>query len=125
MDTATFLSKNITDVYFLMKYCLMGDATLSAEYKSDYVSLGKTFFELLSRGNVTEEEFATFNQQKSEVMDSVFQVHHEFSEDDFKLNLEKQLLEWEYGQVQKLAKDNTSPAQINIVSEKDFFNESV
>lgn len=122
MDTATFLSKNITDVYFLMKYCLMGDATLSAEYKSNYINLGKTFFEMLSKGSITEEESDAFDQQKSEVMDSVFQVHHEFSEDDFKLNLEKQLLEWEYEQLQKHAKYNNH-AQLNIISEKDFFVE--
>ena len=124
MDTATFLSKNITDVYFLMKYCLMGDATLSAEYKSNYINLGKTFFEMLSKGSITEEESGAFDQQKSEVMDSVFQVHHEFSEDDFKLNLEKQLLEWEYEQVQKRPKYNNH-AQLNIISEKDFFVECI
>ena len=122
MDTAIFLSKNITDVYFLMKYCLMGDATLSAEYKSNYINLGKTFFEMLSKGSITEEESGAFAQQKSDVMDSVFQVHHEFSEDDFRLNLEKQLLEWEYEQVQKRAKYNNH-AQLNIISEKDFFVE--
>jgi hypothetical protein len=99
-----------------------------SEYKEKYISLSKEFFDILSNMNISEEDYKKFKINKLKVMDSIFQVHHEFSEDDEKLELERKLMSWEYDNLQKKEDEIASPSvseiiKTNTVSEEEFFNE--
>lgn len=122
------LRENAVDMSFLMKYCLLGMSKFESEYKEKYISLSKEFFDILSNMNISEEDYKKFKINKLKVMDSIFQVHHEFSEDDEKLELERKLMSWEYDNLQKKEDEIASPSvseiiKTNTVSEEEFFNE--
>lgn len=119
------LSKHAVDMYFLMKYCLLGAVGVEFDYKNKYIDLSKEYFDMLSKDNISEEEFSSFSIKKLEVLDSVLQIRHEFSEDDEKLVLERKLLAWEFNHIQNKNPENKPErnSPINTVSEEEFFNE--
>ena len=117
-----FLRKNSVDIYFLMKYCMLGDANHESEIRSKFMSLAKDFFSLASLDDLDEKEMKSFNFKKQELLNSVFEIHHEINEDDMRLEFERKILVFDYEKNQREPIISDLP-KINTVSVEDFFNE--
>ena len=125
ISRSNVLLDNVVDMFFLMKYCLLGVTDVEFEPREEYVSLAKEYFDILQKDEVEEDVLNAFSVRKFELLDSIFQIHHEFTEDDVKLDLERKLLGWEFNRIQTNSAKHKNEREIptNVVSEEEFFNE--